>query len=104
MKHIKDSIELLNLIEDSEKKERRLPMAVTAKEIPKERGIFNSIWELFKKYYNEPNTDETWEQFIDESQELVRKYDNHPLAVKLSVAILVTKEDVEKMKEKGINT
>lgn len=73
---------------------------VSAKQIPKQQGIFNKVWELFKKYYDAPNTDETWQNFIDESNKLCHEAGNDTLAVKLCVAILAEKEDRVK-KENG---
>lgn len=73
-------------------------MAVTAKQIPKEQGIFTKIWEIYKKYYDAPNTDDTWNKLINEVNSCAKENDNHILAVKLGIAILEVKEDMEKKK------
>lgn len=61
-------------------------------EIPKEFHIFKCIWNIFKKYYDAPNTDETWESFLAEVNETVRENGNSFLARKLGLAILECKE------------
>lgn len=73
-------------------------MAVTAKQIPKQQKIFNRVWEMFKKYYDEPNTDETWEKFLAETHEVCSEYDNDSLAVKLCLAIVTEKDERETKK------
>ena len=69
-------------------------MAVQAKDIPTEQGIFNECWALFKKYYDEPNTDETWQNFLAEANKCCEKYDNNMLATKMMLAIIETKESM----------
>lgn len=69
---------------------------VDAKQIPKEQNIFNQIWTLFKKYYDEPNTDETWESFINDVNKVCHDNNNSFLARKLGIAILETKEEMVK--------
>lgn len=45
---------------------------VTAKEIPTEQAIFNSAWDILKRYGNISNkeNDEEWEKFIGEINSL----------------------------------
>ena len=75
-------------------------MAVKAKDIPKEQRLFTRIWDMFKKHYYEPNTDENWEAFIAEANDICHEYDNGLLARKMALAVLETKEQLEKEENK----
>lgn len=75
-------------------------MAVKASDIPKEQRLFTRLWEMFKTYFYEPNTDETWEKFIDEANAICHEYDDKTLARKMIMAIFETKEELLKEENK----
>lgn len=73
---------------------------VQAKDIPNEQRLFVQIWELFKRHFYEPDTEENWAEFFKEANEISRDYGDKTLARKLIMAIVETKEELLKEEKK----
>lgn len=61
---------------------------VTDEELKKVYGMFTDAWKFYKKYADVQQSDEYWEAVVDESGQLVKKYDNAKLAIALLLAAI----------------
>ena len=51
-----------------------------------EREIFADIYKFYETYYN-PESDEKWEAYAVEMTRIMNKHKNHPLCVKMILAV-----------------
>lgn len=51
-------------------------------------NLFTDCWRFYKKYADVQDTDEYWENVVDESGELSKKYDNDKFAIALVLAVV----------------
>ena len=52
-------------------------------------GMFTDEWKFYKKYAGiQQSEDERWQQLVDESGQLAKKYDNAKLAIALLLAAI----------------
>lgn len=62
---------------------------VTDEELKKIYGMFTDAWKFYKKYAGiQQSEDERWQQLVDESGQIAKKYDNAKLAIALLLAAI----------------
>lgn len=66
-------------------------------------NVWQEIWRFHKKFHNNDGLDRTWEQIINESSEIARKYEGKPqynFAKDLILSVLseIEKKDKERRK------
>lgn len=62
-------------------------------------GMFTDSWKFFKKYSDVQETDEYWEQVVEESTSISKKYGECKLIVSLLVATIDELERIYKGKK-----
>ena len=58
--------------------------------------LYREIWNFHKKFSEVKNTDEYWQAVIDESNEILKKYDKHKFANDLLLAVISALERIYK--------
>ena len=63
--------------------------------------VWQEIWRFHKKFYNNDGSDRTWEQIVNESSEIARKYEGksqYNFAKDLILAVIseIEKKDKER--------
>ncbi|GAB6953695.1 hypothetical protein [Mediterraneibacter glycyrrhizinilyticus] len=58
--------------------------------------LYREIWNFHKKFSEVKNTDEYWQAVIDESNEILKKYDKHKFANDLLLAVISELERIYK--------
>ena len=51
-------------------------------------NLFTDCWRFYKKYADAKDTDSYWENVVDESGELSKKYNNDKFAIALVLAVV----------------
>lgn len=59
-------------------------------------SIWSQAWQFHKKFYNNNGSTQTWEQIVDESSELVKKYKDKPGHEFMKDLILATLNELER--------
>ena len=77
---------------------------VTDEELKTVWGMFTDAWKFYKKYADVRDEDSYWENVIDESDELSKKYNNEKLAIALILAIIEEFERKAKELRKNAET
>lgn len=62
--------------------------------------MFKDYWKLCQKYWGVENSDQYWDELIEECNEFFKKYEIIPLARKISMAFLDTQEEKYKNNKK----
>lgn len=62
-------------------------------------GMYTDSWKFFKKHSDVQETDEYWEQVVEESTAISKKYGEHKLIVSLLVATIDELERICKGKK-----
>lgn len=75
---------------------------VTDEELKTVWGMFTDAWKFYKRYAGiQQSEDERWQQLVDESGQIAKKYDNAKLAIALLLAAIDELErkskDIQKM-------
>lgn len=61
---------------------------VSDEELRRIYNLFTDCWRYFKKYANVKDEDSYWENVVDESGELSKKYNNDKFAIALILAVI----------------
>lgn len=61
-------------------------------------SIFNSCWKFLKKYSSPEDTDEFWEELLQELNSEIEKYKNYNFAKEL---LMLTEKEIEEILKKG---
>ena len=61
---------------------------VSDEELRRIYNLFTDCWRYFKKYANVKDEDSYWENVVDESGELSKKYINDKFAIALILAVI----------------
>ena len=61
---------------------------VSDEELRRIYNLFTDCWRYFKKYANVKDEDSYWENVVDESGELSKKYTNDKFAIALILAVI----------------
>lgn len=78
-------------------------ISVKASEIPNEQKIFTDMWNLYKMFYRVEDSDDYWDEFIYQVNELSKEHNNSVLAVQLGIAIIEDRyQALKKIKENKI--
>ena len=65
-------------------------------ELKRVYDIFTTVWRFFKKYADVKSTDEYWENVVNESGQIAKKYGNGRLCRDLLLSVLSELERKEK--------
>ena len=57
-------------------------------ELKRVYNLFTDVWRFYKKYSDVKDTDEYWEEAVDESSALSKKYGECKLAIALVLAVI----------------
>lgn len=68
--------------------------------------VWQETWRFHKKFYDNDGSDQTWEQIVNESSEIARKYEGKPqynFAKDLILAVIseIEREDKRQRQQKG---
>lgn len=58
--------------------------------------LFGDSWGLYRKYYGQEKNREMWERFVEEAEELYKKYGKQPFAREIIVAVISEVERIDK--------
>lgn len=59
-------------------------------------GVWQETWRFHRKFYNNDGSDRTWEQIVNESSEIARKYEGKPQYNFAKDLILAVISEIEK--------
>lgn len=77
---------------------------VSEEELKRKYNLFTDCWRFCKKYADVQDADSYWQNIVNESSELSKKYDNDKFAIALVLAIIDEFERVYKKMKKDAET